>query len=93
MSTESSSDPADKSADEIYSVAYEFGWRNRLPYDAQQVKPPVSFESVEVELKERWSKRQSSVEKQLPWETARAAARDAWDRVFDALAEDSRPKE
>jgi hypothetical protein len=56
---------------ETYEPAYRMGWES---YD-----PDVPFEDREVELQQRWEAEQ--VDSGLPWDTARPATKDAWDRL------------
>jgi hypothetical protein len=52
----------------------------------------VPFESMEAELQRQWESRQASKQVHMPWQAARAAARDAWNQVQDALADGSETK-
>jgi hypothetical protein len=62
---------------EEYRPAYQYGWEARTRYNRQ------TFEEVEPELERGWPEARG--DSGLGWETARFAARDAWDRVDEAL--------
>jgi hypothetical protein len=57
---------------ETYRPAYQYGWEARSKYPDQQ------FEDVEADLERDWQKSQG---KALPWQKAKPATRDAWDRI------------
>ncbi len=60
---------------DLYVPAYRFGWESR----ARDKAGRRTFEAAESELQSEWAKlRESSV---LPWDKARYAVRDAWDRM------------
>lgn len=52
--------------------AYQHGWESRARY------PDQSFDEAEPLLQADWEKKTN---RQLAWERARLASRDAWDRV------------
>lgn len=52
--------------------AYQHGWESRARY------PDQSFDEAEPLLQADWNKKTN---RQLEWERARLASRDAWDRV------------
>ena len=60
-------------AREDFAPAYRYGWESHERY------PDKSFDDVELELERDWE--QEKGESRLPWEDAKPAARDAWDRV------------
>jgi hypothetical protein len=74
-----------------YQQAYEYGWATRGRY------PGRRFEDAEAELRGGWEQARAK----LPWDKARLAVRDAWDRIDlwhanapdagDAPAEERRP--
>ena len=57
---------------EIYGPAYRYGWESRAKYADQE------FDDVEEELRRNWT---GTSAKALPWDKARPATRDAWDRI------------
>ena len=57
--------------DEI-EPAYQHGWESRARY------PGKKFDEVEPQLQEDWN---SKTNRELAWERARLASRDAWDRI------------
>jgi hypothetical protein len=59
--------------EERYEPAYRFGWARAGQYEYRN----RGFEEVEIELQRDW---ESEGEEQ-PWEDAREAARDAWERA------------
>ena len=81
-------------ADETRNSAFEFGWQSYLQLGRTEAMPAVTFESVEAELERRWSARQApnQNEARTPWQTARAAARDAWNQVQNALVDGTQAK-
>lgn len=58
---------------EVYGPAYRYGWESRARYGGRQ------FGEVEPELERGWKTAKS--EPDLPWDKARQASRDAWERV------------
>src|SRR5262245_27313286 len=58
---------------EYYQPAYRFGWECNSQYGRR------SFEEIDADLQAEWERRRSP--ESLPWPDARAAAREAWDRV------------
>jgi len=77
--------------DPVYASAFEFGWQSYLQHGQSGASGPLPFEKVEPELAHSWQSRQATKKESLPWERAREAARDAWNRVQDAMA-DGAPK-
>jgi hypothetical protein len=73
----------------MYAAAIEFGWQSYLQHGRSTATELLPFERVEPKLKEAWRTRQVSKQACQPWESAREAARDAWERVQDALLEGS----
>lgn len=64
---------------EAYRPAYQYGWESRGRYAGRQ------FDEVEPELANGWSQTNSK----LPWDKAKPATRDAWDRIERALPGDA----
>lgn len=60
------------SYDEL-APAYQYGWESRARYDDRD------WMDVEAELEEEWNALPTS--RDLAWERARLASRDAWDRI------------
>jgi|SRR5262245_6528665 len=83
---------SERTQDDLYAVAYEFGWQSRLQYGRGAATPTVNFENAEPELEKLWSLRQAMKQIRLPWQAARDTARDAWNQVYDAIAGDSQAK-
>ncbi len=82
----------ERKQENMHSAAYEFGWQSRLQYGSTAASKDFSFEKLELELEKRWSERQAGQGHRLPWQAARDTARDAWNQVYDALADDSSAK-
>ncbi len=62
---------------ESYETAYRFGW--------SVYEPDRSFAEREIELERRWNEEVLLMNKStLSWEQARAAVKDAYERVFAA---------
>jgi hypothetical protein len=78
-------------ADKAQEPAFEFGWQSYLKYGRESAATPVKFEDVEPHLAREW--RGTPQSQELPWEVAQDAARDAWDRVQEALTGETRPDE
>jgi hypothetical protein len=76
---------------EVRQPAFEFGWQSYLKYGRESAATPVKFEDVEPHLAREW--RGTPQSEELPWEVAQEAARDAWDRVQEALTGDTRGDE
>jgi len=66
-------------------AAFDLGWQGYLQHGRQQATPEVTFENVEPELAQLWRLKEALQPQRLPWEEAKDTARDAWDRVRDAL--------
>jgi len=81
-SSASGSNPARLAAQR---AAFDLGWQGYLQRGRQQATA-VSFENVEPELAQLWRLKEALQSQRLPWEEAKETARDAWDRVRDALA-------
>lgn len=64
---------------EAYRPAYQYGWESRSRYSGRR------FDEVEPELAKGWGQTKSK----LGWEKAKAATRDAWDRIERALPGDA----
>jgi len=77
------SDAADLAAQR---AAFDLGWQGYLQRGRQQATPELTFEAVEPELAQLWRLKEALQPQRLPWEEAKETARDAWDRVRDALA-------
>jgi hypothetical protein len=75
----------DDNADHAYETAFVFGWQSRLHYGRGASTNPQSFENVEEELEKKWRQTQEGKNDALPWRAARAAAREAWERVFNSI--------
>jgi hypothetical protein len=58
---------------EDFAPAYRYGWESRERH------PDKTFDDVELDLERDWEQQRG--ESRLPWEDAKPAARDAWDRV------------
>ena len=69
---------------ERYSPAYQYGWESYVA-SAKKDKPN-EFERAEPELGRRWEEHRADTD--LPWEEARPAARDAWDRTHREYGSD-----
>jgi hypothetical protein len=65
-----------------YPQAYEYGWATRSRY------PGRRFEDAEAELRGGWERARSKV----PWDKARLAVRDAWDRIDQGHATSPAPE-
>lgn len=83
---------SDDLKDALYAEAFEFGWQSFLQHGRDAVIAPVAFESFEPSLREAWLAKESLKREPMPWELAREAAQNAWDRVQDALVDGSQPK-
>jgi hypothetical protein len=70
-------------SDDAYRAAYELGWYGRLQHDRQSASSPLMFEDIESDMAGKWHE---SPHKETPWEKARQVAKDAWDRVQEALS-------
>jgi hypothetical protein len=57
---------------ESYRPAYQYGWESYTRYEGRR------FDEVEADLRREWEQRP---ERDLSWDDARHAVRDAWDRV------------
>ncbi len=57
---------------DTYGPAYRYGWESRAKYADR------NFDEVEKELRQTWS---GTHPKTIPWEKARPATRDAWERI------------
>ncbi len=57
---------------ETYRPAYRYGWESRAKY------PVRTFDEAEPDLRQNWM---GDMAQRLPWEKARFATRDAWDRI------------
>lgn len=58
---------------ETYAPAYQYGWESRSQFSNRR------YDEVEPELERNW--RDSGRVREMEWENARPAVRDAWDRV------------
>ncbi len=58
---------------ERWRPAYQYGWQSRARYGGRK------FDEVEPELRRDWEKTDGA--RDLSWERARSASRDAWNRV------------
>jgi len=56
---------------EVYRPAYRHGWESYRRYRGRR------FDDVEVELRREWER----TDREMSWEKARGATRDAWQRV------------
>jgi len=56
---------------ETYRIAYRFGWESCRRYRGRR------FADVEGDLRREWER----TDREMSWETARSATRDAWQRV------------
>jgi len=74
---------AGATSNNITQPAFEFGWQSYLKYGREAVATRVRFDDVEPHLAREW--RGTPQSEELPWELAQDAARDAWDRVQQAL--------
>lgn len=68
---------ADDREYEYYRPAYKYGWEARTRYGAER------FEDVEDRLRSDWK----SAERDLDWDEARPAIRDAWHRAGGSTGE------
>jgi len=59
---------------DVYRPAYQHGWEARTKYADR------TFDEVEPDLQRDWDATHARTTK-LPWTKARAASRDAWDRL------------
>jgi len=80
--------------DPTYAAAFAFGWqsylqRGQAAATAPMAFEPLPFEKAEPELVGNWQAMQAANKQTLPWEQAREAARDAWNRVQEALLDGS----
>jgi hypothetical protein len=66
---------------EEYRPAYQYGWESRGQYADRR------FDDVEPELQTHWPKKRGK--SKMSWEQAKAATRDAWDRVERAMPGDA----
>jgi hypothetical protein len=66
--------------------AYQFGWQSYLQYGRSPSTTAPSFEALEPELARNWEERQKSTKERQPWAAAREMARDAWNKVHDAMS-------
>jgi hypothetical protein len=64
---------------ESVAPAYEYGWQSRARY------PGKRWEDVEPTLRDEWQKS----DRELAWDRARRASRDAWDRIERAMPGDA----
>jgi len=80
--------------DPTFAAAFAFGWQSYLQRGQSAVttppaREPLQFEKAEPELVSNWLAIQAANKQTLPWEQAREAARDAWNRVQEALLDGS----
>lgn len=68
---------------ERYQPAYQFGWESRGRYADR------SWDDVESDLEREWASRR---DRNLPWEKASYAARDAWERISGQGSSSTSPK-
>jgi hypothetical protein len=68
---------------ETYRPAYEFGWQARMMH------PGAEWEHIEADLGKSWDLAREG-KSTLPWDDARHAAKDAWDRVGPPLGSTER---
>jgi hypothetical protein len=66
---------------DTYQPAYQYGWESRSQYGSRR------FDEVEPELERGWHARGGK--SNLKWAQAKAATRDAWDRLERALPGDA----
>lgn len=69
------------SAYDTYQPAYRYGWESYRKY------PGKRFDQMEMELGRDWDKNRGT--SSLTWEHAKAATRDAWNRVERAIPGDA----
>jgi len=69
--------------DDEHRAGYEFGRESYVRYRHEQSGMQPHFDELAANLARDWSAKQQA--KELPWEMAQAAARDAWDQVQAAL--------
>lgn len=62
---------SDDTSYERVAPAYQLGWESRAKYRGR------TWDEVEPQLREDWQK----TDRELQWERARQASRDAWDRI------------
>jgi hypothetical protein len=62
---------------DTYAPAYRYGWESAVRYDEQYDE--ADFDTVAPKLQEDWEK--SGPSRGLPWERAKHATRDAWERA------------
>jgi len=60
---------------ETYRMAYQFGWECYRRYRGRR------FADVEADLRRNWER----TDREMSWESARGATRDAWQRVGEQL--------
>jgi hypothetical protein len=60
---------------DTYRLAYRFGWESCRRHRGRP------FDEVEGELRHQWER----TDREMTWESARGATRDAWQRVRDLL--------
>ncbi|HUE95081.1 MAG TPA: hypothetical protein VMN39_00385 [Longimicrobiaceae bacterium] len=60
-----------------YAPAYQYGWESYCVIAKEE--GPKQFDDAEPDLGRKWEEHRS--ESDLPWESARPAARDAWNRT------------
>src|SRR5262245_25296684 len=83
---------AERGTSERSAAVFDFGWLSVGQVGRGPVTWPMTFAEAEPELKQAWDVHQASQSAPLPWESARASARDAWERVQAALLDGSQPK-
>jgi hypothetical protein len=66
-------------------AAFDLGWQGYLQRGRSQATAPATFESIEPELAQLWRLKHAMQPERLPWEEAKETARDAWNRVHEAL--------
>jgi hypothetical protein len=66
---------------DVYQPAYRYGWESRERYEGKD------FDAVEPDLRRDWDKTPHA--KNLSWEKAKEATRDAWHRVERVLPGDA----
>ena len=74
-----------------YQLAFDFGRRTALQYGRDR-STPLEFDAHEPQLAQEWSKQRDPGVAELPWQQARAAAREAWNQVQDAIVGDKQAK-